>query len=199
MHLPTSRMTTTGTTRDDAGFTLTEIMLVLLIMGIGLAMAAPRINLTSYRAESAIQGLASTMMAAQRAAVARQHDVVVAFETAQNRVRIHFDQDNDGVMDAGEPVRREVLGNTVIFGRTSGTPTLAQLGTANVSFTEQQGGVPAVTFSRGGNASAEGGAYLTTAAGTSPKTFTSRALVVDRATGRTSVFRYTSSGWQRRF
>jgi len=182
-----------------AGFTLTEMMVVLVLVGIGLAMATPRINLTAHRTESAVQGLASTLMAAQRAAVARQHDVVVAFETAQQRVRIHFDTDNDGVMDAGEPVRREPLGNTVIFGRAAGAPTLAQLGNGAVSFAGEQGNVPAVTFSRGGDASEEGGAYLTTATGTNPTAYTTRAVVVDRATGRASVFRYTASGWQRRF
>jgi prepilin-type N-terminal cleavage/methylation domain-containing protein len=181
------------------GFSLTEVLAVLVIVGIGLAMATPRINLTAHRSESAVQGLASTIMAAQRAAVSRQHDVVVAFETSQRRVRVHLDADNDGVMDAGETVRREPLGNTVIFGRAGGAAQLPQLGSAAVSFTGRQDGVPAVIFGRGGNASEEGGAYLTTSAETHPTAYTTRAVVVDRATGRASVFRFTQSGWQRRF
>jgi type II secretory pathway pseudopilin PulG len=174
------------------------MLAVLVIVGIGLAMATPRINLTAHRSETAVQSVASTLMAAQRAAVARQHDVVVAFETGTRQVRIHLDADNDGAIDAGESVRREPLGNTVIFGR-SGAPALSQLGAAAVSFAGRQGGIPAVTFGRGGNASEEGGAYVTTAAETDPTAYTTRAVVVDRATGRAAVFRYTSSGWQRRF
>jgi prepilin-type N-terminal cleavage/methylation domain-containing protein len=184
--------------RGRAGFSLAELMAVLVIVGLGLALAVPRVDLTAHRSESAVQSLASTLMAAQRAAVARQHDVVVAFELATWRVRIHMDADNDGAIDAGEPVRREALGNAVIFGRGP-APALPQLGAAAVSFAGRQDGMPAVTFSRGGNASEEGGAYLTTGEGTSPTEYTARAVVVDRATGRAAVFRYTASGWQRRF
>jgi prepilin-type N-terminal cleavage/methylation domain-containing protein len=182
-----------------AGFSLMEMMVVLMIVGLGMAMVVPRINVTQQRAESAVQSVASTLMVAQRAAVSRQHDVIVAFETDQQRVRIHFDIDNDGVMDAGEAVRREPLGNAVIFGRSGTAPTITQIGAGPVSFTGRQGGMPMVIFGRGGNASEEGGLYITTASGTSPTAYTSRAVLVDRATGRASVFRYTQSGWQRRF
>lgn len=176
-----------------------EMMVVLMIVGLGMAMVVPRINVTQQRAETAVQVVSSTLMTAQRAAVARQHDVIVAFETDQQRIRVHFDVDNDGVMDAGEAVRYEPLGKTVIFGRSGSAATLAQIGAGPVSFTGRQGGMPMVIFGRGGNASEEGGAYITTSSGSSPTAYTSRAVLVDRATGRTSIFRYTQSGWQRRF
>lgn len=180
-----------------AGFTLSEVLVVLVIIGIGAAMAMPRVNLTPHRTETAVQEMASLMMAAQRAAVAGQHDVVVAFEVGTRQVRVHQDRDNDGVMDAGEPVKRTTLPELVVFGRTA--PALAQLGSGSVSFTRQQAGVPAVTFNRAGNASEEGGFYLTTAAQTSPRTTTTRAVLVDRATARAVTYRYRGSGWERRF
>lgn len=172
--------------------------MVVVIIGIGSAMAIPRMNLSPRRTEAAVAELSSLLMAAQRAAVSGQHDVVVAFEQTPQRIRVHMDRDNDGVMDAGEPIKRTLLPTLVVFGRT-GAPVLPQLGSANVSFTRQQAGVPAVTFNRAGSASEEGGFYLTTAAQTSPRATTARAVVVDRATARPATFRYSSAGWQRRF
>jgi prepilin-type N-terminal cleavage/methylation domain-containing protein len=180
-----------------AGFTMSEVLAVLVIVGLGMAIALPRVNLTHHRTETAVHELASLLMAAQRAAVAGQHDVVVAFEQGTRRVRVHHDLDNDGTMDPGERVRRVPLPELVVFGRTA--PVLPQLGSAPVSFSRQQGGVPAVTFNRAGSASEEGGAYLTTLSETAPPATTARAVVVDRATARAVTFRYTSAGWERRF
>lgn len=183
--------------RSRAGFTMAEVLAVLVIIGIGTAIALPRVNLTHYRTETAVQQMATLLMAAQRAAVSGQHDVVVAFETSQRRVRVHYDLDNDGVMDGNERVVRTTLPDVVIFGNSAGN--LSQLGSGPVSFTRQQNGAPAVTFNRAGSASQEGGFYLTTAAQTSPKPTTARAVVVDRATARAVAWRYGSSGWERRY
>jgi prepilin-type N-terminal cleavage/methylation domain-containing protein len=180
-----------------AGFTMSEVLAVLVIVGIGMALALPRVDLTRHRTETAVHDLATLLMAAQRAAVAGQHDVVVAFEQDARRVRVHHDLDNDGTMDAGERVRRIPLPDLVVFGRSA--PALAQLGNGPVSFTRQQDGARAVTFNRAGSASEEGGAYLTTTAQTAPPATAARAVVVDRATARAVTFRYTGGGWERRF
>jgi prepilin-type N-terminal cleavage/methylation domain-containing protein len=180
-----------------AGFTLSEVLAVLVIIGIGMALALPRVDLTRHRTETAAHELATLLMAAQRAAVAGQHDVVVAFEQDAGRVRVHHDVDNDGTMDAGERVRRVPLPDLVVFGRSA--PALAQLGNGPVSFTRLQSGARAVTFNRAGSASEEGGAYLTTVTRTAPPPTAARAVVVDRATARVVTFRYTGGGWERRF
>lgn len=183
--------------RGRAGFTMAEVLAVLVIIGIGTAIALPRVNMTHHRSETAVHQVATTLMAAQRAAVSGQHDVVVAFETSQRRVRVHHDLDNDGVMDGNERVLRWPLPDLVIFGNSAGS--LSQLGGGPVSFTRQQAGAPAVTFNRSGSASEEGGLYLTTATQTAPKPTTARAIVVDRATARAVTWRYGTSGWERRF
>jgi prepilin-type N-terminal cleavage/methylation domain-containing protein len=180
-----------------AGFSLVEVMLVLVLMGILLALAAPRIDLSRTRTEAGVHALASELMSAQRAAVSGQHDVVVAFDQAQRRLRVHHDLDNDAVMDAGEPVRMRPLEGGAVFGRGS-AGTLAQLGGQPVSFTRTQGGLRAVTFNRAGSASEEGGAYLSALPASSPPASAARAVVVDRATGRAAVWRYTGSAWERR-
>lgn len=180
-----------------AGFSLAELMVVVVIIGISLALAAPRINLSPTRTEAAVHALSSALMAAQRAAVAGQHDVVVAFDQGQQRLRIHHDVDNDGTMDAGERVRTELLARGVVFGRGS-AGTLAQLGAPAVSFTRTQNGLKAVTFNRAGSASEEGGAYLTSS-NPAAAASSARAVVVDRGTARAVAWRFNGTAWQRRF
>lgn len=180
-----------------AGVSMAEVLVVITLIGIAVAMGAPRINLAPSRAESSVQSVAATLMAAQRAAVSRQHNVVVAFDAAQLLVRVHMDANNNGSIDAGEQVRSEPLAPHVTFGRGP-APVLTQLGNGTVSFTRRQGTLPVVVFNRGGSASEEGGAYLTTSTGTASQR-PARAVVVDRATGRTSVWRYESTTWRRKF
>jgi prepilin-type N-terminal cleavage/methylation domain-containing protein len=180
-----------------AGYSLVEVMLVLVLMGVLLALAAPRFNLSRTRTEAGVHALATELMAAQRAAVSGQHDVVVAFDQAQRQLRVHHDLDNDAAVDGGEPVRMRPLERGVVFGR-GGAGALAQLGGQPVSFTRTQGGLPAVTFNRAGSASEEGGAYLTAPPANSPPPSSTRAVVVDRATGRAVIWRYTGSAWERR-
>lgn len=181
-----------------AGYSMVEVLLVLVLIGILVALGAPRMNLSHTRTESGVHALATALMAAQRAAVSGQHDVVVAFDRGQRRIRVHHDLDNDAVIDGNELVELKPLEPGVVFGRGGAGP-LAQLGSPDVSFTRTQGGLPAVTFNRAGSASEEGGAYLTTPATTAPPARSSRAVVVDRATGRAAVWRHTGSAWERRF
>ena len=64
-----------------------------------------------------MQAAGSTLMAAQRQAVQEQHNVVVAFDVAGSRIRIHSDTNNNLLMDGAETVRYEPLGESVRFGR----------------------------------------------------------------------------------
>ncbi|HEU4454432.1 MAG TPA: hypothetical protein VFR81_15295, partial [Longimicrobium sp.] len=136
--------------------------------------------------------------AAQRAAVARQHDVVVAVDVPGRALRVHYDTDGDGRVDTGEVVRRERLGEGAVFGRGSAPAWLP--GAAAVSFAGRQDGMPAVTFRRSGSASEEGGFYVTSArAQAAGLAKHARAVVVDRATGRPGWASYTGGQWKRDF
>ncbi len=91
------------------GFTLVELIVVLFILGLAATFAAPRIDITKFRVNSAVQSLGTTMLAAQRQAVTQQHDIVVLFDTTAHLLRIHEDRNNDGAVGTGEHVRPVTL------------------------------------------------------------------------------------------
>ena len=142
------------------GFTLPELLIVLLFVSIIGALTVPHIEIVRYRMDGAARGTVAALVSAQRQAVARQHDVVVAFDTAHRRLRIHQDRNRNGVIDPGEPTRPVPYDDGVVFG-LGGAPALN--GPAVVSFTETQDGLPVVRFIRNGSASEEGHIYLTSA------------------------------------
>lgn len=179
----------------SAGFSLAELIVVITIFGLLMAMAIPRLDVTPVRAQAAAAQSMAVLMAAQRAAVARQHNVVVAVDAAGRRLRVHYDTNNNGTVDAGEIARWDPLPDGVVFGRS--TASAGRVGTLAVSFRFRQDGYPAVNFLRNGSASEEGGFYLTSAGA---KTGASaRQVVVERATGRTLVFIYSANAWKTEF
>lgn len=181
------------------GFTIVELLTVMVIFGLLVAFAAPRIDVARFRVNSAAQVMGTTMLTAQRQAVTQQHNIIVRFAEDQNRLRIHEDRDNDNVIDANEHERSVQLGEGVVFGKTT-APNMP-MGAANVTFNRTIGGLKAVVFHRDGSASEAGGFYITSlrasANGNTPED--ARAVVVERATGRTSWHRYRSDGWQKVF
>lgn len=184
----------------ERGVTLIELLVVLAVIGIVTAIAIPRIDAPRYRIEGAMRGIGSTLFAAQRLAMTRQHDIVVHVDQGANGIRVHEDVDNDGVVDPGERVRGEPLGEHVVFGRGGGAPA-RPLGPGPVVVTKRKGGYPAVTFHRNGSASERAGFYLTSRRALTGSTYASdtRAIEIERATGRASWFRYINGQWQRGF
>lgn len=182
-----------------AGFTLLELVVVMALFAILAGFAAPRLDLARFEIQSGVHQVSTSLMLAQRTAVKAQHDVVVAFDEANQLLRIHLDGNNNGAIDADEEVRSVPLGDAVVFGRV-GAPARA-MGSDAVSFKKQQAGLPAVVFHRNGSASEEGGFYLTSRraleVGNRPED--SHAIEVERATGRVSWFRYRASEWRRGF
>lgn len=181
------------------GFTLIEIVIVLAIIGLLAVIALPNIDLGRYQANSAMQGVGSTLLAAQRRAVTRQHDVVVTFNVPNNAISIHEDANNDGVVDANERNIAYPVGDKVVFGN-GGAPN-HPIGAGPITFSKIVRGLPAVTFHRNGSASESGGFYLTTRravnAGGIPTD--GRVIEIERSTGRASWYRYVNGAWTRGF
>ena len=187
-----------STTRG--GFSLIEVLLVIVIMALVVGLAAPRIDVANFQVSSAVQSLSTTSAAAQREAITKQHDMILVFDAGRRELRLVWDTDSDGVIDAAERIRVVALDDRVVFGR--GTAPARAFGAAPINFVDQINGLPALTFHRNGSASGIGGFYLTTlggAAGDPNKARDTRAAEIVRATGRTEWFRSSGTAWVRGF
>ena len=177
------------------GFSLVEMLNVIVIVGLMASIAIPRTGIATYKANSGAQVVASTLTYAQRQAISRQTDTRVAFDVANNELRIHEDADNDNVIDLGERVTVTPLPEGLVFGR--GAAAARGMGAGVVNFTRTQGGLPIVIFRRDGSASENGGVYVTTTDGLSVgRTADVRAVEVSRATGRAAWFSYATGAWK---
>ncbi|HUE76754.1 MAG TPA: GspH/FimT family protein, partial [Longimicrobiales bacterium] len=176
-----------------------ELLIVLVVVGVMSVVVVPHIEVFKYRMDGSVRGFTTALVMAQRSAVNRQHDVVVAFDTAQRRIRIHQDANNDGVVDAGERIRYVTLDEGVRFGLGS-APSLTAEASDAVNFTDAQDGLPAVRFHRNGSASTQGSFYLTSdraiAGGYEKDT---RAVEVARSTGRATWYTYDPPAWKQGF
>jgi len=177
------------------------MLVVIGLIGLLAVIIAPRIDFEHYQIEGGMQAASTAFMAAQREAVAKQHNVAVMFDQANSSLRILYDVDNDNTVDASERIRVLQLDNHVRFGR-AGAPALPQIGGSAVTFTRIISGLPSVVFHRNGSASQAGGFYLTSvraAAGLTDHQRDTRALELFRATGRPEWWRYNGTAWSRGF
>ena len=176
------------------------MLIVVVLIGITVAFIGPKIDPAHYQVNGAMQSVGYELMGAQREAVSQQHDVIVTFDAPNRAITIIDDANNNRVADAGEHSRRFVLDNAVQFGSASAS-TLS-FGSSAISFTQTVGGLPALTFHRNGSASQDGGLYLTStraATGETAKQGDTRAIAIDRPTGRVEWWRYTGSAWAQGF
>lgn len=186
--------------RYVAGFTLVEMLVTVVVIGCLIAFVIPSVDPDRGRVEAEMYAIGSTLMAAQREAVARQHDVGVTFDLTGHRLVLHFDANNDETVNPGERTRVVAIERQVAFARAN-APARA-FGAAPVSFPAGPAGEPVVVFRRNGSASRSGGLYLTTvkaANGAVRRTTDTRAIELVRATGRTEWWRYDGATWRRGF
>ncbi|HMA40378.1 MAG TPA: GspH/FimT family pseudopilin [Gemmatimonadales bacterium] len=181
------------------GFSLIEMLIVLVVIGLLVGITAPRIDVVKYRLEAGMQGVGMTLLAAERQAITQQHDVVVTFDVPNGVIHIFDDANNNGVKDAGERERGMTLAEGVVFGRAEAPAR--PMGAGPVTFTRVVNGLPALVFHRDGSASENGGFYLTsTRAVQSGKHLEdTRSVEVERATGRATWYRYGPPAWRQAF
>ncbi|MFQ5538152.1 MAG: GspH/FimT family pseudopilin [Gemmatimonadota bacterium] len=181
---------------SDAGFSLLEMVFVLVIVGIMATMASPLFSPGRWRSDTAAQELMMRLNSAQRKAVLRQHDIVVTFLLSDRALTILEDANNDGLPSIGENQTQIDLPETVGYGMGS-APALPE-GAGPISFAPPSGD-PTLTFHRNGSASTAGVIYIRPLEGSLASSAEAvRAVTVERATGELRCYSYRTGTWRPR-
>ena len=189
------------TKSNRSAVTLNELLMVVTIIGVVVGIGVWKIDVARYQINGDQQVVGTALIAAQREAIAKQHNMIVVFDAGNSAMRIVSDSNNNGQADANENVRTITLGDRVRYGL--GTATAMSWGSSAISFTTLEGGsgLPCVIFYRNGSASESRGVYLSSTRAQSDPAFVRdiRAIHVERATGRAEWWHYDGSTWVRGF
>lgn len=180
----------------EYGFTLTEMLIVIVVGGILTAIAIPTFMAWApkYRVNGAARQLFSEMMAAKTKAISENNKYIISFDIANNRFTIHDDDDSDDTQDVGESVRTVDIAAAypgIEFGYIDANNPSGEPITGSVTFT---GTPPRVTFKSSGLANKNGAVYLKPAEDTTRRD-RQRCITV-LLTGRVRLYKNTGSGWE---
>jgi prepilin-type N-terminal cleavage/methylation domain-containing protein len=111
--------------RCEQGFSLTELMVVITIMGIMLAVSSPALSryAATWRLNSAASQMAMNMRAARSAAVNKNINVIFMFDKDAGEYHFLEDTNGNGLVDGGE---RETSVQALPRGVTIGDYTVPQ-------------------------------------------------------------------------
>ncbi|MDQ3810725.1 MAG: prepilin-type N-terminal cleavage/methylation domain-containing protein [Chloroflexota bacterium] len=175
------------------GFTLIELVMVLVVLGVIVGFAYPRVNIIRFRMDAGARLTRATLQRAQRLAITRQYDVVVSFDLANNRMRLVEDANNNTRVDVGEHVEWRPLEEKARFA----VPPVGVNGVVSAAIVGSQlktvDGMSTVVFHRNGAASTDLEVFLS-AGRSNNNDF--REVSVAQATGRTEWSRYINSRWK---
>jgi prepilin-type N-terminal cleavage/methylation domain-containing protein len=171
------------------GFSLTEMLIIVVMLGILALMAFPKLDFMRYRVNSDVRSIMMTLAYAQRLAVSLQHNVQVTIDPVNRQIRTLEDKNDDGNYTTDERIRGFALSEGVVFDQ-NGAPNLPSPAASNV--------LTAVTFWRDGSANTAGVIFINTTRGVAKgHNKDSRALDIARSTGRATWYTFVSGSWKR--
>jgi len=182
--------------RTALGFSLIELLISIAMVGILAALVLPKVRVDNAQVDTAARTIGLSLMVAQRDAAARQHNVLLVFDTTARTIKTVWDANNNGVANAGEKTRPFLLPERVVLGRPSGVPAL---GTASASIPTmlQSGNNPMLVLQRNGSVDRSVTLYLSTSrARAGGKDKDTRAVVIARATARPEWYAWTGGAWR---
>lgn len=178
------------------GFSIIELLIVMVLIAILATMAVPRARTTTYRADAAALLARTLLQHAQRNAITRQSNVIVSFDSVYARLRLVEDYNNNDTLNTTDRVSFRRLEEGARFAR----PPMGRVGGASASGAVEGtalrivSSLPGVIFRRDGSASTDLELYLTMRATVATDY---RALVVSPTTGRVDVYKWGGSSWIR--
>lgn len=172
---------------DRDGYTLGELLWVIVILSVVAGLAIPKLDWMKYRLNAEQRNLAMQLSYAQRLAVSLQHNVQVTIDNGQRRLIVDEDSNNDGTYSASERRRVVQLIDGLNFTR-NGAPDLPSPAPTNV--------ITTIVYRRDGSADQSGVIFMNTTRGVNlGNNKDARALEVTRATGRAVTYKYLNSAW----
>lgn len=174
------------------------LLVVLLVLTLLTAFAAPRVDFTRYRSDAMARQASAVFTAASRRARQRRQDVVVRVDSAGKRLSTVDDRNGNDVRDPGESeVWTDLDPSADILDPPVPLPTIAA---SNVRRPLHMGGVAPplsvgrVAFRRGGGANADFVLFLTS----DPQVPSAwRAVHVASRTGAVQLWRFDGTRWSR--
>ncbi|MDQ6888217.1 MAG: prepilin-type N-terminal cleavage/methylation domain-containing protein [Gemmatimonadota bacterium] len=177
----------------SSGFTLVELIVVLVLLSVITSMALPRLNVIRWKMDTSARIARSSLQMAQRLAITRQHNVIVSFDLGNQRVRVAEDSNNTGGIEPSERVTYAVMDGARFLlppaGVAGSTATGAVTGTNITTIS----GMPSIIFRRDGSSSSDLQLYLGSLRGDPDDV---RAITVLPSTGRTQWFKYIQGIWK---
>jgi prepilin-type N-terminal cleavage/methylation domain-containing protein len=178
------------------GFTIIELVVVLILVGIIVGTAVPRLNHQRYRADAAARVTRATLQTLQRQAIMRQTNVLVAFSISRRRMYVIEDANNNYTFDSGERMHvrpleegaQFVMPSVQVPGTSTSTTPVSGPNLATVM------GLPALAFLRDGASSSDANIYICSGR-CLPEN--QRALILTQSSGRTESWRFDGSTWRR--
>jgi prepilin-type N-terminal cleavage/methylation domain-containing protein len=176
-----------------SGFSMIEMLMTLIIIGIITLMAVPKLDLSHMKSDAALRQVASLFVQAQRTALAKQYNVLISIDVPGNRMRLVEDRNNSSTFDAGDRAMWMALEPGTKF-YTSPLALDGMSGTVALVRPRTIDGYPSIIFRRNGAASTDAAVFFTTKV-TDPGSM--RAVEITQSTGRADPYKYTGSAWVR--
>lgn len=171
------------------GFTLIEMLIIIVIISILAALGLPRLDFMRYRVNADARNVMMTMAYAERLAVSLQHNVQVTIDPVNRQIRVLEDKNDDGSYTINERIRGFSVNDGVVFD---------QNGVANLPAPAATNILTQITFWRDGSANTSGVIYLNTTRGVAKGTNEdARGIDIVRSTGRATWYTYTGGSWRR--
>lgn len=176
------------------GYTLIEVLLVLVLIAIMSAMALPRISFLRYRQDANGRLVQRTLISAQQTSLQKNTNVLVVVDYAESRLRVVQDTNANGAVDAAESWKSWALAEGAKFSipTTTVDGATAYYATGPGITTTASG--PTITFRPDGSASGDAYVYIGVASGRADAL---RGVELAGSTGRTRLWRYLGGAWRR--